>query len=535
MKIIKKQPSISYGAGIICEKLPLIIFVITILHLQGCAEDLTPRSLSKDKGSENLPILVGLETKAEKPITIEVSVQAAYNADMLFFNVSWQGNRGDSHDYLHFNNGIWKKQGSHRRDAQSTIDRDVLRGPLDVAFTSSESSVSFIIDDPDGNNAVPGFAKFGCFLACHDDAQHMPEWDPESDQLDSGSVMYLPEFSPGMLDLWNLRLGRSNPVHWADDQFVLTKAKGGRNGDDGFAPFELNREQSGEPKFVLDSVSTRGVYAFPFKGGLDSPYRHFMQPFTKNALGEAPLVTESMEYNLAINRGYTPQEGDVIPASRMREPTKSRSNISALGSHFDASVREGDNEVDARSDINSDHGTINAYFQRKLNTFQRDDIELKDGGRYNIAFAINTDSTGGRDHYVSFPMTLSLNGQPGDIEAIQMDGLRSGGILTRPDFTNTNQYPETKFNVVLPGITSYEFVTGQNLNKRYYKKNGDVSVKQVHQGSSGLNGVEALGCVDCHTVGANEVFKGTAYNAGSMANLVERRGGVYTPTPIIKR
>ena len=493
------------------NKLPLVL-VFGVLFLQGCGDELTPRSISQ-KANQTLP-LVGLD--ANKPTTFEIKVQAAYNDDTMFFNIQWQGNRGDTHDFLHFTNGKWRREGGHRRDAQSTLDRDRSRGRTDVVSTSYESSLAFFLDDPNGVNAVPGFEKFGCFMVCHDDSQYMPEWDGQSEL-----TMYLPDSfpsnSPGRLDLWRHRLALANPVSWADDQSVAKKIPGqerfgGRIGDGQSkgdeSPFRINKldPNTGKPDFTLDYSKTNGLSAFPFSEIFTNPYRFFMRRDTKTVSGEPLFVMTSSDYIISeINGAYVPREGDTIPGNRLRKPTGLRGHISSVGSRF---------EPDSAGSLT---GTITASLQRKLDTLDLSDTKLEIGGTYNIAFAVATDFSGARDHYVSFPQKLSLgNGAFADIQA----GYVPGNGVVLPDFSDTSRFPQTTVSMFLPGITSYEFVTGKNEFKNYYPKGSTTPIGQIHPGSFALNS-QTAGCRDCH-------------DPLTMADLVTRRGGVNTATPMAR-
>ena len=44
------------------------------------------------------PTLVGIDP--DKPMILPITVQAAYNNDTMFFNIEWEGDRGDTHDLL---------------------------------------------------------------------------------------------------------------------------------------------------------------------------------------------------------------------------------------------------------------------------------------------------------------------------------------------------------------------------------------------------------------------------------------------------
>lgn len=484
--------------------------------LSGCSESLPDVNPSNNTTLQKIP-LQGLETS--KSITLPVSVQAAYNNDTMFFQVSWQGDRGDSHDYLHYTNGQWQREGFHRRESQSTLDSDSRRGRTNATSTIWESRVTFFIDDPFGVNAVPGFGKFGCFLVCHDDSRFMPEWDASSDL-----TMYLPNDRPGKLDLWHHRLGRANPIGWSDDQYVTTKSlsnplEGGRHGDAGTSPYQTNELVAGQPAYVLDPTTTGGKYAFKFGDAFTSPYRFFMAPGTTNALFTEPTnVARSIDF-VNVSSSYKPQEGDAVPRRRLRTPTGSRGDISAINTTF------------TPTSANGLTGTIRSNVQRALNTFNDDDTQLTAGKVYNIAFAVNTGLITVRDHYVSFPMTISLGGGLADIQATYVVG---SGKSTPPDFNDTVTYPVTQFDVFLPGITSYEFLTGANTTKTYIDPITGQAVDQSHGGTNGLMS-QGLGCRDCHTVKTTDTFDTTkqlGINSGAMEIRVPARGGVHTPTPL---
>ena len=507
------------GQGVM-KKIYILRFslIIAALILSGCDEDIRTRTIDINGGISNSPIpLKGLDQN--KPITKELKVQAAFNNDTIFFYIQFRGNRGDAHNFLRFTGAKWREEGFHRRDSQATLDQDPRRGRTDVPSTSAESSLAVFFDDPNSISRVPGFAKYGCFMVCHDDSQYMPQWDGISDL-----TMYLPDnnenISAGRLDLWLLRMARSNPIGWGDDQSVAKKAafNGGRSADSGEAPFEVNINSEGKPKYLLNPAQSEGRYSFSFNDILHTQYKHFMRPNSEAPIGDKPLFAESIDYYTAtVISGYVPVAGDTIPAIRLQQPTDSRADVLAIGSFF-----EPDNSTE-------DTGTMHIYLQRQMDTLNFEDVTFVENGVYNIAFAVNTGYSSVRDHYVSFPMTLSLGSQGADIVAGKFPG---NSFLTKPNFSNTSLFPITTFNVVLPGITSYEFLSGENTGKKYYPAGSSEAIGQIHGGSTALQSADVT-CRDCHTIN-NEPWVGKAgtYYAGKLSELVLRRGGIYTPTPM---
>ena len=51
----------------------------------------------------------------EKPASITLSFQAAYDAENLYIQASWPAaNQGQYHDYIVYQDGVWENYGSHR-------------------------------------------------------------------------------------------------------------------------------------------------------------------------------------------------------------------------------------------------------------------------------------------------------------------------------------------------------------------------------------------------------------------------------------
>ncbi len=459
------------------------------------------------------PALVGLDPN--KPMILPITVQAAYNDDTMFFHLSWEGDPGDYHDYVRYTAAGWQREGFPRREAQSTLDMDPARGPTNRTSTIYESRVTFIVDDPNGPNAVPDFDRFGCFLTCHDNSRAMPVWDPSTNL-----TKYLNDGTPGTLDLWHHRQARANPIGASDDQHVtqipMGGEVGGRFGDAGDSPWQVNNIVDGKPTYALDNQDplTGGLFAFPFEGLFTDPLRFYRRSDAQE-LG-AFMVAEGIDFATAESRGYVPVYGDTIPRRRLRTPTGSRGDISALDSTFTPSQSD------------PLFGRIDSNTQRLLDTGNSlDDTALVPGNVYNIAFAVHTGQVTVRDHYVGFAMTLSLGGGPADIEAVQIAG--SGN--QPPDFSDTQTFPITDVNLFLPGIASLEFLLDENAGLVYIDPVTEQAVDQIHAGADGLL-TGGLGCRDCHTAAAMGEPAPPLFDAGSMEALIPLRGGVNTPTPL---
>ncbi len=482
---------------------------------------------NNDNGNDNgggepaaAPALKGLD--ADKAMILPFAVQAAYNNDTMFFHMSWEGDKGDTHDYFQYKNGVWQREGGVRRDAQATIDNDPIRGPTNINSTIYESRVTFMLDDPNGPNAVSGFLEFGCTITCHDNSRTMPVW-----KHDDGEVhKYLPDDVSGRLDLWHHRLARANPIGLSDDQWVGQRigdegdgGGGSRHGDAGTGPYATaSTDENGNPQWVFDPSTTGGLFAFPFGELFTSPLRYFVDDSAANLGPNAPNPV-GIDYAAAVARGYVPSEGDTVPRRRLRQTEGSRGDITAAGTTFTPS--SGDPLF----------GRWDSSIQRALDTGNDDDTALVDGNVYNIAFAVHTGMVTVRDHYVSFAYTLSLNGGDADVQAVKMSG---SGSDTLPDFSDTNAFPVTSINLFLPGIASYEFLKGENVGLEYIDPATGNAVDQSHGGATFLTG-QGLGCRDCHTAAESDAFEPLnpgGFPAGAMEMLAPLRGGVNTQTPI---
>lgn len=463
------------------------------------------------------PALLGLE--ADKRALLPLSVQAAFNDDTMFFRLSFEGDRGDRHDYQHFTGGAWRTEGGHRREGQSTLDNDPRRGRTRVTSTIYESRATFMINDPEGPHAVAGFDRVGCTLTCHDSSRAMPLWVEEAGDVRK----YLDDDHPGVLDLWHWRIHRANPTGYSDDQFVSTVpadgTMGSRNNDAGTHPFRTNSlDEAGNPAFVLDPDSAGGAFAFPFQDVYVTDAYYMMDPAAADLGPYAPNPV-ALAFADALAMGYVPADGDAVPGRILQQPTESAADITADGTRFLPSADD------------PGRGTWIADLQRLLDTGFDDDVALSEGRVFDVAFAVHVGKVTVRDHHVSMPYTLSLEGGDADLQAVRITG---SGREAGPDFDDATQFPVTTLNLYLPGITSWEFVTNADAAEVFFDPRTSAPVDQNHAGASALLN-QNLGCRDCHTVTASETFdppRPGGFFSGALETLSQQRGGVFDPTPI---
>lgn len=469
-------------------------------------------------------------------------VQAAYNGSTFFWRLSYNGEEGKRHQYLRYTNGVWNKEGGDRRDAQASIDGDAQQGDQGQLTTIYEQRTSIMINDP--NNAATDVANFGeqgCFLSCHNGLRHMPEWTSASghdgkyiDPAQTAGASGTP-----VLDLWHWRGARSNPIGRSDDQnirslnFVDSSPgdNGGRKGDGGTGVFfNQGLDVSGNPQWMLDSNTTAGKFAFKWDNFWTTPFFYMVQD---DALLLGPLAPNPgiMSYADAVTAGYSPEEGDTVPRRIMRAGAGSRADIFAYGTTFTPTTPD------------SSYGLWNVQLQRAMDTGNgstgstdplvnvlEDDITMVNGLVYEAGFEVHLWEYTTRDHYVSFPQTVCVGTCAGtqDINAVFLTGM-SGGPEIALDI-NWDAIPKTRLYLFQPGITSYEFLTGNNTGKTYNDPVSGAPVDQGHGGSAAVS--VGTSCVTCHTI-RNADIPGAGQTAGAMEALTEQRGGIWADTPVI--
>jgi mono/diheme cytochrome c family protein len=224
--------------------------------------------------------------------------------------------------------------------------------------------------------------------------------------------------------------------------------------------------------------------------------------------------------NLAIAdaelQGYQPQEGDTVPRRILQAGDGSHADITAHGTEFNPDAAD------------SSIGVWNVQLQRALDTGNADDIALVPGQVYEAGFEVHLWEYTTRDHYVSFPVTIGL-GVEADIQAVDLTGTVDGGAESAAAI-NWDEIPKQRLYLFQPGITSWEFLTGENMTegKQYLNVQAQL-VDQTHGGSDAVNNGDA--CASCHTV--REGDEGPATNFGAMETLAGQRGGIWENTPVV--
>lgn len=332
----------------------------------------------------------------------ELKVQAAYDARNAYLRFQWKTANafpGSEHQYLRFDGKEWKVYGYPK------LDKVVQEGKQPGIY---EDRMSLMIDD----GKVAGFAQQGCWLTCHDGERDMPKQFTK-DEVAANALLtatkkadvrkYLPETRTNPLDwktgksvdeiaklkasgyfvdLIQWRAHRSHAVGMADDGYVLEW----RLSDAGKDPFSGNADSAThQPKLMWDEkkVGYRSVTADQLRKG-----DHFLIK-EQNAVAFDPKLPW--------------KEGDMIPDYVV-------SRAEAAGSAAD------NNAIASWKD-----GMWTVVLIRPLGLANPDDKALKEGGVYNVGFAVHDDNITTRGHHISYVKTLSLGAATkADITAVKL-------------------------------------------------------------------------------------------------------------------
>jgi hypothetical protein len=323
----------------------------------------------------------------------ELKVQAAYDEQNAYLRFQWKTQAkkpGTEYPYYRFDGKEWKVYGEPR------LNKSVQEGKQAAIY---EDRLTLMLDD----GKVPGFASQGCWLTCHTGERDMPGQASKEDSqkaLKKNDIRkYLPASrsnpsewatvkSPdelakikaegGFVDLMQWRAHRSNPVGGADDGYVLEY----RSFDKGKNNFASNLDsETKQPKFMYDAKK--------FKS----------KATTAKDVGKRPpfLIKDVNAVPFDPKAGW--KEGDMVPRYYLQPAEDSAADNKGKGTWK--------------------NGTWTVVFTRPLGLANPDDKALKEGGVYNVGFAVHDDMITTRGHHVSFVKTLGL-GAKADIQAVKL-------------------------------------------------------------------------------------------------------------------
>lgn len=333
---------------------------------------------------------------------INLSVQAAHDAENLYFRFKWKTNmnrEGRMHNMMRFDGKAWKFIGSHRASPKVRSGKEP---PI------YEDRFAIMIDD----GRVPMFREQGCWLTCHDGMRNMADLPSKTTvkahpylgkQLKKSDVRkYLPasrtdrgaswnkvrtaeeikklKMAGRFLDLMQWRVARSNPAGAADDGYVLDY----RLFDKGKKVFSWNVDRKTmTPKYMFDTAKVG--------------YRALREADFTNPAKATAIIKEVNAKPYDAKTGF--KAGDILPGRLLTQKT---------------SGSAGDNDSAKGSWNNGEYVLV---FRRKLDSgHPLDDKIMLPGRVYTIGLAVHDDNVTTRFHHVSWPLTLGL-GVKADIMA----------------------------------------------------------------------------------------------------------------------
>ena len=341
---------------------------------------------------------------AGKRGTIKLTVQAAYDAENLYLKASWPAKQpGAFHEYVVYQDGKWVPYATNRNSDA------VVAGKLKVSY---EDRFTVMLGDGKG---VPEFASMGCWATCHNDMRYMPN-EAKKDDVQAHPILgksgmkkndirkYLPESRTAMgatggwdkimpkqetdalkakgvfLELWQWRAFRSNPVGAADDGYLL----------------EYRAFDAGKNPWFNNWDGAKSVPLFMFDPAKNQKRAGLTVAQFRNA--KAPLLTP--KNRVPYDPNYKWKNGELMTKQGLQPPEASAGDNAVVGTFA--------------------KGGWTLLWTRKLDTGNKDDIALKAGESYPIGLAVHDDNVTARFHHVSFPLTLSLGGKAGAINAAQI-------------------------------------------------------------------------------------------------------------------
>lgn len=321
-------------------------------------------------------------------LTTTLQVKAAYDGENIYFRYRWPVKRPSLFDrVLVYQDGKWEERGGEAVGP----DPDFL----------VEDRVAMMVDD----GSVPLFGRYGGYVAIgngltsftgvpeteEERTKYLPttRTDPNNfDTVKPENELETLRNAGYFLDLWQWRSNLSNPIALGDDGYVAEE----RTGDAGTDPYFANwDEEAGQPRFMFDPARTG-------KRALN------IDDVTGGKLGFDDIYYLGPDTAAPFDPNYAWKNGDTIPGWVLRAASGSRADIVEP-----AAARWAD-------------GYWDVTLVRKMDTGNPlDDKIFRDGGSYDLAFAVFRNASTMRWHYISLPVSLGL-GQPAQLVAEKFDG-----------------------------------------------------------------------------------------------------------------
>jgi hypothetical protein len=336
--------------------------------------------------------------------TVDINVQAAYDATNFYLKASWRTPRpGITHGISTYQGGAW---------VVNSVAMEPSTIPLpDGKVYAAEDRLGLMFMPASKDISAGGsFHRAGCFVTCHDDMDDMPDGaggdkylvsSTAGDRSYSVGTETNAEVTAGTVtgfpDMWHWRGSRAAAVQTLTDGFVMAS----RASDAGANPWATNTAAAGN--YMYDDVWMAAYITanYPDYTG-EKAVNAFPAALWDDELDNAPaLILDGVNANAvpfdAVAAGFV--EGDILPRIRLTSlASGSRNDVKTYSSWQD--------------------GTYTVIFQRLRDTGVNDDHVLDpDVENYSFAFSVFQSHTQHRWHHVTFPVTLGMEGGTATIKA----------------------------------------------------------------------------------------------------------------------
>lgn len=307
-----KMKKIRFTTFVLLAGISLIGAPVLAADLNAPKTDKAPKIDGKVDGEWSGAQAATIQVLGGKPGNLNVTMKAMYDKEFIYLLVQWPDKTMSQNRVYEMKGGKWKKR-------KGNEDR------LGIMFNIGDS--------------IAKFNQSGCQAACHKGESMATEKAGEKG------------------DMWHWKAQRSNPVGYADDQYVQHKIK-----------------KSGDEKTARKSDKRSGG---SYKGNFDKKKK---QPkFIGVGMGGPVLLKADAK---AYKGGA--KEGTVAPREVLARPIGSRGDIDAKAVHA--------------------NGMWTLEMRRKLNTGNPDDVVFVPGKRHAFGVAVY-DNGGGLAH--SFSVSAS--------------------------------------------------------------------------------------------------------------------------------
>jgi PAS domain S-box-containing protein len=253
---------------------------------------------------------------------VEVSLKALYDKEYLYIYATWPDpTQSIGKDMWEFNGVNWTSSGN-------------------------EDRIGFIWNV---DNSISGFNIGGCAMICHGDRMHTN--------------------SPGELgDLWHWKAGRTNPLGYADDEWIDN------------AVVEGYTEEAKEGAIHADGTELLYKEGYLKNINSDGTGPKYYEPNPEDTLDGKFIFWEEVENGDAVEASGNTRfsAGDLAPGYILKRPAGNRADIDAKGTW--------------------QGGKWQLELRRRLNTGYDNDVQFEIDKTYRFGVAV-MDNTGGFEAY----------------------------------------------------------------------------------------------------------------------------------------